>query len=219
MGRRPSRLVVAAVVVFVLVAVPAIAVVLGRLSAGAGPRLQGSVGPPVTSTAVSAPASPTLPGNPTASPPTATASPAGAATVQAYSNPQLLGGIELFGINGKSGAVIVSPIAGRITLNASTDPSLPAGKVYGYMTITAADHTQVALFFGAVGIDDQLLAVDQAQVKAGTPLIKVTGPGPSVLYYLGKGVTPYQVMGYWRDSSGGYLDVTAKTSLFTAPGT
>jgi hypothetical protein len=135
--------------------------------------------------------------------------------LESYTNPQVLGGTQLFGIYANPGTAIHAPIGGKIAVLAATDPGLPAGKVYGYVTITATDRTQIALFIGAVGVDVHLLVRDQETVNAGAVVLEVIGGGPSVIYYTAKGVTPYQVMGYWRDPSGKYIDATSKVQAFT----
>lgn len=139
--------------------------------------------------------------------------------IEPYTNPKLLSGIQLFGLYAKPSTSLRAPVAGRVTIKTDTDPSFPSGKVYGYLLITSADKTQVAFFLGAVGIDVEVLVKDQENVGAGAPVLKVIGSGPSDLYYIVKGVTPYQVMGYWRDPGGHYVDIRGKETLFGAPAT
>jgi hypothetical protein len=110
--------------------------------------------------------------------------------------------------------LLLAPVGGLVTIKTDTDPSFPAGKTYGYLTITATDKTQIAFFLGAVGVDVDVLVKDQDKVGAGAAVLRITGSGPSDLYYITRGVTPYQVMGFWREAGGQYINVRGKESLF-----
>ncbi len=174
----------------------------------AGPTGAAATSAPTTTPASAPSSAPTSP--------TASAQPSVAPTIrlESYTNSKVLSGTQLFGIYAKPGTAIHAPIGGKVVVLAATDPGLPTGKVYGYVTITATDHTQVALFIGAVGVDVHLLVRDQDTLTAGAVVLEVIGGGPSVIYYTAKGVTPYQVMGYWRDPSGKYIDATSKVQAF-----
>lgn len=204
---RLPLLLLAAAVAVVIVAAIAVS------TAGRRPApTVGSSSPPIAASPSSS--------SPAASPTAATgALSTGSLTLEAYRNPTVLSGAQLFGLHAAAGASIHAPIAGRVFLRtSSSDPGLPPGKTYGYLTITAPDKTQVAIFLAEVGADDRVLVADQETISAGKSIVTVIGTGPSVIYYSNPGVTPYQLMGYWRDPSGKYLDLSGMSHLFDAPG-
>lgn len=120
----------------------------------------------------------------------------------------------MIGVSAQAGAVLYSPLAGTVMVYTGTDSQLPPGKVFGLMTITAADRTQIGLYFGEVDKDALLLVADKSKVTAGAPLLKIMSTGPSMSYFLAKNVPPYQVVGFWRAPDGTFVDVATKPGAF-----
>lgn len=174
-------------------------IVLGAaLVAGAALRLAPE--PPVTAVtetpAATAPAVQLVPPTVAPAPPEPSAAPAAAAPAPAAAPaapaPALearayrSGGRAYAALTVPAGVAIEAPFAGRVEVRSyqfiegqvrigANVPSLP---YFPYVVVRAGDRV-LTLRPGALGTDAEVLVNDGATVAAGTPLVRVTGDGPS----------------------------------------
>ena len=96
------------------------------------------------------------------------------------------GGRAYAAVTAETGAVLESPLAGRVEVRLyqlingeiRTGANVPGLAYFPYVIVRGPDRV-LTLRPGALGVDSELLVRDGAPVSAGTPLVRVTGGGPS----------------------------------------
>lgn len=227
------------IAVAVLLVLVVAALIFGRGSSTTGPEVAPTPAPtvagqeatpvPTASPVVSvAQPSATSQAAPTQSPekpvaaPSPTATPAPAVVVHPYQYPG--NPTKYFGLEISSETTIYAPFSGTvrwIIAGSDKDKRIPEGKELARLGLFAeagdrskvTDKSDFSLALGAVGQDVVLLVKDGAQVSKGDPLLRVVGYGPSYFTYLSDPSVTFQVLGYWKDSAGSYLDVDQTKSL------
>lgn len=126
------------------------------------------------------------------------------------------GGRAYAAVTAEPGAVLGSPLAGRaeVRLYQLIDgqirigANVPGLAYFPYVIVRAADRV-LTLRPGALGVDSELLVKDGVIVSAGTPLVRITGSGPSSWRSFYDRTLEAQVVASLTTAGGADLDAVA----------
>lgn len=163
----------------------------------------------------SAPASPAATTAPVAAPPAA--APASAPPAPSISaTPYRSGGRAYAAVSASVGTTLDSPLAGRVEVRLyqlvngqiRTGANVAGLAYFPYVVVRASDRV-LTLRPGVLDVDSEILVRDGSSVTAGTPLLRVTGDGPSSWQTFYDRALGAQVVASLTSAAGADLDAVA----------
>jgi biotin carboxyl carrier protein len=121
-----------------------------------------------------------------------------------------------FGLKFDSPTKIYAPFDGYVVL--PDQPVVVGGKRYLVLRLISTQGAgQIELYLGQSRTDAVLLVKSGDRVRAGDEIAKVVGLGPTYISPLSGTGESFQVVGFWRSSSGDYIMMNGdKTELLTS---
>ena len=165
--------------------------------------------PPAVASAAPAPA-------PTAAPAVAAPAPAAPAAPAVTAAPYRSNGRAYAAVSAAPGATLESPLAGRVEVRLyqlingeiRTGANVAGLAYFPYVVVRSSDRV-LTLRPGALDVDSEVLVKDGATVTAGTPLLRVKGPGASSWRTFYDRTLEAQVVASLTTTGGADLDAVA----------